>query len=79
MSQKANSCSMKINIAVFEERGRWIAQALEHDVRVEGTNSAEAVSNIKVKLDALQILEKLCDLPPAPEICWEKAALVLSV
>lgn len=70
---------MKINVAIFQDHGRWIAQALEHDVRVEGANSAEAVSFMKAKLDALFLLDRLCDLPPAPEICWEKAALILSV
>lgn len=70
---------MKVNVAVFEEQGRWVAQALEHDVRVEGTSSAQAVYRIKEKLEALYVLEKLCDLPPAPEPYWEKAALILSV
>lgn len=70
---------MKVNVAVLEEQGRWVAQALEHNVRVEGANSAEVVYRIKEKLEALYVLKELCDLPPAPQWYWEWASLTLSL
>ena len=70
---------MHLHVAVFAEGGHWIAQALEHDVRTIGANSADAVYLLRMQLNALHDSGKLYDLPPAPGEYWEQMAMILSL
>jgi hypothetical protein len=67
-----------IRVALFEERGVWVVQGMEVDIRGEGLNEVHAIAVFSEKL-ILQALEDrkagrrvFQNLRPAPPVIWER-------
>ena len=70
---------MEINIALFKEEDRWIAQALEYNVRAQGENKEMAVHELMRLVHAYMAIGSLVDQPPAPECYWNQKTLTITL
>lgn len=67
-----------IRVALFEERGLWVVQGLEVDLRGEGSDEVHAIAAFTERA-ILQALEDrqagrrvFQNLRPAPPVIWER-------
>ena len=67
-----------IRWVLFEEKGMWVGQILEHDIAAQGDDPDEVRSELlrglaaHITLDIYSGIQPLSDIPPAPQEYFDR-------